>query len=179
MIKIRVTALGDKTVFDEKTISVDEAPNVLDDLVGKTYVASYEEGYWPTTYYEYKIVFGDDLENLTAEIEYSVKEEYGDTTSGKFSAKIAQNGVNVVLTELTPIGESAIDTSEVPSSLKIVYTSENTFDKLVISTSKGEYDLSEFVDITPIISGNTYTVKWSGYTDSGSAEITFEENDEN
>ena len=176
-IKIRVTALGDETVFDEKTISVTEAPNVLVNLVGKTYVASYEEGYWPTTYYEYKIVFGDDSENLTAEIEYSVKEEYGDTTSGKFSAKVAQNGVNVVLTELTPIGESGIDASEVPSSLKIVYTSENTFDKLVISTSEGKYDLSEFVDITPIISGNTYTVEWSGYSDSGSAEITFEESD--
>ena len=174
-ITIRVTALGDKTVFDEKTISVAEAPNVLADLVGKTYAASYAKWSYPTTYYEYKIVFGGDLENLTAEIEYSVKEEYGGTTSGKFSAKVAQNGVNVVLTELTPIGETELEISEVPSSLKIVYTTENTFDKLVISTSENEYDLSEFVDITPIISGNTYTVKWSGYYDSGSAEITFEE----
>lgn len=174
-IKIRVTALGDKTVFDEKTISVTEAPNVLADLVGKTYAASYEEGFYTATYYNYKIKFGDNLENLTAEIEYSVKEGNSDAISGKFSAKVAQNGVNVVLTELTPIGETELEISEVPSSLKIVYTSENTFDKLVISTSEDEYDLSEFVDITPIISGNTYTVKWSGYTGSESAEITFEE----
>lgn len=176
-IKIRVTALGDKTVFDEKTISVAEAPNVLADLVGKTYAASYEEGFYTATYYNFKIKFGDNLENLTAEIEYSVKEGNSDAISGKFSAKVTQNGVNVVLTELTPIGEAELEISEVPSSLKIVYTSENTFDKLVISTSDDEYDLSEFVDITPIISGNTYTVKWSGYTGSESAEITFKESD--
>lgn len=176
-IKIRVTALGDETVFDEKTILVTEAPNVLADLVGKTYAASYEEGFYTVTYYNFKIKFGDNLENLTAEIEYSVKEGNSDAISGKFSAKVTQNGVNVVLTELTPIGEAELEISEVPTSLKIVYTTENTFDKLVISTSKDEYDLSEFVDITPIISGNTYTVKWSGYTDSKSAEITFEEND--
>ena len=176
-VKVKAISLDNENISAEKTIEVKEVPSVLSNIAGKTYSTSWSDYGYDTTSYDFKISFGGDINNMTAEVSFTITTEpyWGDTTvtNGTFSADVKQNLSFIVLSNLQKTSGN-MEATEVPTSLTINLNDNFEFDKLSINDDGDSHDLIEFVDITDLINGNTYGLSWSDYYSDYSMKMTFD-----
>lgn len=169
-INVRATSLADETVFVEKTIVVNAAPSVLGDLIGKTFKATnsvFNMSTYGTDVYNYTITF-ESNNKARVEYEISVESYMGDqtVTKGTYTADVAQEGERIELSNITSVGTSDIETSEVPSTIQVVYTDTFEFEGLSIYLGDEDVTFEEYVpiDLTSVkekLIGSTQTFSWS------------------
>lgn len=173
---VRVTSVANPEVYDEMTFEVKEVPNILDSVVGKTYEASWSTYYPESSDYYYSITFGDDASDLTATINFSKTTEsyYGDTTveEGTFEAKVSQNQSTLTLSELTAVGEATADSSLIDTTLLITLDDEFNFTGLTVTGDGEEEALTEYVDLSSYLIGNTFDITWEDYSGDYSMKMT-------
>ena len=181
-IKVKATSVDNPEVSATKEFTVKEVLSILESITGKTYSASWSE-FDASTYgditYSYKVTFGNDANNLTAEIEYSKTTEpwYGESekTAGKFSASVVQEGTNLLFKVLTAIEEATMEVSADPSSLSISLNNDMSFKDLTVKVDDTSKALTEYVDIASLIVGKTFKLEWtSSYGESCSMDISFD-----
>ena len=169
-IKVRATSLADESVFAEKTISVNSAPSVLNELVGKTFKAA-NSVFNVSTYgydeYQYFVTFAED-NKATIELEISSEDDDGGVTtnSGTFTADITQEGEKILFSNLTSVGTSTIESNVVPSELTVLYTETNELNGLSIYLGDEDVALEEYVavDLTAVkekLIGTTQEFSWT------------------
>lgn len=179
-ITVKATSVANPEVSDTLTFTVKEVPSMTSNLVGKTYQAewtTFDSSTYNDLTYSYKVTFGNDASNLTATIELSCEESswYGDptVTNGVFTATVTQKGSKLEFSNIVAQEGNTLETSELPTSLNISLTDELAFDGLSVVIDGESQELEEFVDITPLLIGKTFTLTWSDYSGDYKMIMTF------
>ena len=76
------------------------------------------------------------------------------------------------LSELTVVGEATADSSLIDTTLLITLDDDFNFTGLTVTGDGEEESLTEYVDLSSYLIGNTFDISWSDFSDDYSMKMT-------